>query len=174
MSDDTGDADDNDKKSDTRRRLRSIPTSRFARGLKVAKLTASVGASALGGKVATLFANAAEKEIKTLMGQVRQAQKIADTLSQMKGAAMKLGQILSLHGEHLFPKEVVEVLARLQSQSDEMDFGEIRKVLTRELGPRLDVAHDPRLEAISERPIASASIGQVHKATAVVGGKKQA
>ncbi|MBI3543847.1 MAG: AarF/ABC1/UbiB kinase family protein [Deltaproteobacteria bacterium] len=164
--------DDSTPDSKKRRTLRSIPTSRFSRGLRVARLTASVGASALGGKVATMFSNAAEKELKTLMGQVRQAQKIADTLSQMKGAAMKLGQILSLHGEHLFPKEVVEVLSRLQSQSDEMDFSEIRKVLTRELGGKLDGAADPRLDEISERPIASASIGQVHRARAVVGGKK--
>lgn len=155
-----------DENEDTKRKtLRSIPTTRLARGLKMAKLTASVGAGALGSKVATLLASGAEKQAKTLLGQIKQAQKIADTLSQMKGAAMKLGQILSLHGEHLFPKEVVDVLSRLQGQSDEMDFSEIEKVLKSELGEKLG----RELVNVSRRPMASASIGQVHRATYVDG-----
>lgn len=140
--------------------IRSIPTSKLARGFKMASLTASVGASALTGKVAGLFSGAAEKELKNLLSQVKQAQKIADTLSQMKGAAMKLGQILSIHGEHLFPKEVVAVLAKLQGQSDQMEFARIEKVLVRELGPRLG----KELVDVSREPIAAASIGQVHRA----------
>ena len=140
--------------------LRSIPTSRFARGYRMAKLTAAVSAQALGGKMANLFGDVAEKQIKTLAGQVKQAKMIADTLSQMKGAAMKLGQILSIHGEHLFPKEVVEVLNKLQQHSDELEFGEIEKVLKKELGSKLGT----ELTDVSSTPIASASIGQVHRA----------
>ncbi|MEW6056083.1 MAG: AarF/ABC1/UbiB kinase family protein [Bdellovibrionota bacterium] len=140
-------------------RLKQIPTTRFARGMKIAKLTATVSAQALGGKMASLFSSKAEKEIERITTQVRQAQKIVEALSQMKGAAMKLGQILSIHGEHLFPREVVDVLARLQQNSDEMDFSEIEKVLKAELGEK----YERDLTQVSETPIASASIGQVHK-----------
>lgn len=160
-------ADQSNDDDKTKRRLNSIPTSRFARGFKMAKLTASVGASALGDQLAGLFSGSAEKELRNLMSQVKQAQKIADTLSQMKGAAMKLGQILSIHGEHLFPKEVVDVLAKLQGQSDEMAFAQIEKVLKAELGEKLG----RELVEISERPIASASIGQVHRALYKKDGK---
>ena len=141
--------------------LKKLPTSRFARGMKLARLTASVGASALTDKVASMFSAEAEKQALKLLSQVKQAQKIAQSLSEMKGAAMKLGQILSLHGEHLFPKEVTDVLARLQQSSDEMDFSVIEKVLITELGEN----YARQLNDISQAPMASASIGQVHQAT---------
>lgn len=140
--------------------IKNIPTSRFSRGLKLAKLTASVGAQALGDKMSQVFADAESKTAGKLASQIKQAQKIAAALSEMKGAAMKLGQILSLHGEHLFPKEVTEILSRLQQSSDEMDFSQIEKVLISELGP----AYAEKLKELSPTPMASASIGQVHRA----------
>lgn len=147
--------------------LKNIPTGRFARGFKLAKLTASVGAGALGEKLSSIFADSEAKDSNRLASQVKQAQKITQALSQMKGAAMKLGQILSMHGEHLFPKEVTEVLALLQQSSDEMEFEQIEKVLINELGD----SYALKLKELSKKPIASASIGQVHRAVHASSGK---
>lgn len=80
-------------------------------------------------------------------------------LGQLKGTAMKVGQTLSMYGEHLLPKEVNEVLKKLQQEAPPLDFTRLREVLKEELGPeKLN-----ELE-IEETPFASASIGQVHKA----------
>lgn len=147
--------------------LKNIPTSRFARGFKLAKLTASVGAGALTDKLSSMFSDAETKDAGRLASQIKQAQKITQALSQMKGAAMKLGQILSMHGEHLFPKEVTDVLALLQQSSDEMEFSQIEKVLVSELG----ADYATRLKDLSQKPIASASIGQVHKALHAPSGR---
>jgi predicted unusual protein kinase regulating ubiquinone biosynthesis (AarF/ABC1/UbiB family) len=140
--------------------IRKIPTGRISRSVRLARLTASVGVSTLGEKIGGVFAGAAGREAKRVASQVRQAKKVAEALSEMKGAAMKLGQILSIHGEHLFPKEVSQVLAMLQQSSDELDFDEIERVVKRELGAR----YGKQLIGLSRKPIAAASIGQVHSA----------
>jgi predicted unusual protein kinase regulating ubiquinone biosynthesis (AarF/ABC1/UbiB family) len=128
--------------------------------MKLARLTASVGAQALGDKMVGMFASKAERKVANLASQIKQAQKIADALSQMKGAAMKLGQILSIQANHLFPKEVVDILARLQQHSDQVEFETIERVLQEELKDKLGTT----LFDVSPEPIAAASIGQVHKA----------
>jgi predicted unusual protein kinase regulating ubiquinone biosynthesis (AarF/ABC1/UbiB family) len=71
---------------------------------------------------------------------------------------MKAGQLLSMELRDVLPPEVIEVLSQLQSSGATVDFGEIRAVLERELGEKLI-----QLE-VSEAPLASASIGQVHRA----------
>lgn len=89
--------------------------------------------------------------------RVQQAKILAESLSQLKGAAMKVGQLLSLDSSDLLPPEVIEVLSQLQNKAEPTSFKEIEPVLKRDLSP----------EAIKElhiEPIAfsAASIGQVH------------
>lgn len=97
---------------------------------------------------------------KTLALRVRQARVIAENLSQLKGAAMKAGQFLSVDAADLLPPEALEVLAKLQNEAEPLPFEAILGVLRDDLGDeRL-----ARLEALEARPAASASIGQVHRA----------
>ena len=88
------------------------------------------------------------------------AKRLADTLADLRGAAMKLGQILSLQGEDLLPPEIAEVLASLRNQGYVMPEPQVRQVLTSELGP--DWAD--HFAEFDFDPIAAASIGQVHAA----------
>lgn len=92
------------------------------------------------------------------------AERIADVLGEMKGAAMKIGQLLSLVDVDL-PPEVRdayhEALAKLRDQAPPMDSDAIVGVLTRSLG-------DPPervFASFDTEPLAAASIGQVHAAT---------
>mgnify|MGYP001570233842 CR=1 FL=1 len=142
------------------RGLKKIPTSRFARARKLSGLTARLGAAALGEKFASAFKNKVVAAADKRLHHVNQARKIVAELSRMKGAAMKLGQMVSLHGEHFFPKEVVEILSTLQGESQFMEWPAMERVIASELGADFR----KRLLDFSKQPIAAASIGQVHRA----------
>lgn len=87
-----------------------------------------------------------------------QVLKAVDNLSRLKGAPMKIGQMLSLH-EDLLPPEITSIFKLLQSEAKPLPFPQMRAILEEDLGSRLDM-----LERIDETPFASASIGQVHAA----------
>lgn len=93
-----------------------------------------------------------------LAKRMEQAQELVNTLSQMKGAAMKVGQLLSLDAADIFPPEVAKVLAQLQSDATALPFSEIEKILIAEFGETLYQSIE-----IEKMPLAAASIGQVHR-----------
>jgi predicted unusual protein kinase regulating ubiquinone biosynthesis (AarF/ABC1/UbiB family) len=86
------------------------------------------------------------------------AQRLARRLSQMRGAAMKLGQLLSLESADILPREFSDALATLRSSADTMPVAQLRRVLGREYGK----GWEARFERFDFEPIAAASIGQVH------------
>ena len=80
-------------------------------------------------------------------------------LTELGPSFVKLGQILSTRAD-LLPPEIIEELQRLQDDVPPVPFAQVKPVLERELGASLDELY----EAFDERPLASASIGQVHRA----------
>jgi predicted unusual protein kinase regulating ubiquinone biosynthesis (AarF/ABC1/UbiB family) len=90
------------------------------------------------------------------------AERLATRLANMRGAAMKLGQILSLQGEEMLPREFAQALAVLQSQAAPMPERQLRGVLGREYGK----GWEKRFQSFEMEPTAAASIGQVHRAVA--------
>ncbi|MDQ7734427.1 AarF/ABC1/UbiB kinase family protein [Halomonas sp. SpR1] len=80
-------------------------------------------------------------------------------LSELKGPAMKLAQIMS-QWDDLLPPDLAEELARLQRQAEPMPWPKIREALVQQYG---DIDH--YFSEVEERPFASASMGQVHRAT---------
>src|SRR5690606_17538337 len=84
---------------------------------------------------------------------------IAETLGEMKGAVMKVGQIASQYKD-VFPPEVATALEKLQKDAPPMPYGQIRAQVERELEapiPELFIQDE-------EARFAAASIGQVHRA----------
>jgi aarF domain-containing kinase len=98
----------------------------------------------------------ASGRIKT---RIEQAKIIANNLSQLKGAAMKAGQLLSLDAGDYLPPEAIEILSKLQASADPISYDLIQQVLKEDLGP----VRVSQFSSIEARPAAAASIGQVHK-----------
>ncbi len=90
---------------------------------------------------------------------VQTAQEAAALMGNMKGVAMKVGQIVSFASDSL-PEEAQRALRTLQRDAPPMAFGVVRQVLEAELGGDLG----RRFAHVEERPLAAASIGQVHRA----------
>lgn len=95
----------------------------------------------------------------------RRAERLARRLASMRGAAMKLGQLLSLEGDDLLPPEFSGALAVLRATADTMPASQVRRVLGRAWGR----GWQQRMRSFDFEPIAAASIGQVHAAVAADG-----
>ena len=97
---------------------------------------------------------------------------LASTLCRMRGAALKLGQMLSIQDENIFPKEFTQALEKVREGADRMPLHQLKDVLNEELGEKWsytegnDVdedADDPSVFSYFEEiPVAAASLGQVH------------
>lgn len=135
----------------------STPGKRF---MKLASMTASIATKTVSNSIRNFNADEDQKnEARSKLFQDIGVQ-IADTLGEMKGAVMKVGQIASQYKD-IFPPEVAKAIAKLQRQAPAMPFAEIKQQVEKELGQPLNksFAH------FDEQPFAAASIGQVHKAT---------
>ena len=135
----------------------STPGRRF---MKLAGMTASIASKTVSNKIRNFNADEDQKnEARSKLFQDIGLQ-IADTLGEMKGAVMKVGQIASQYKD-IFPPEVSNAISKLQRQAPPMPFSEIKKQVEKELGKPLDQI----FKHFEEQPFAAASIGQVHKAT---------
>lgn len=87
------------------------------------------------------------------------AQRLAGGLSRMRGAALKLGQMLSIQDETVIPKPVLEALERVRQGADVMPVWQLERVLDEQLGH----GWREKVERFDDEPVAAASIGQVHR-----------
>lgn len=133
-------------------------TSRTGRFFKLAGMTASVAGQVAGQRARRLLGGEHSEDARSEQ-YTRMAGQIVDTLGELKGAVMKVGQIASQTQDFL-PKEFSEALEKLQREAPPMPFEVIATQLEAELGAPLG----ERFEYVQQTPYASASIGQVHRA----------
>src|SRR4051794_23478893 len=141
-----------------------IPTSRVRRSAKVGRLAASQTAKQLGTKAANIARSDDAANAALEKRQVEAAEQIVAALGTMKGAAMKLGQVMSFLDVGLVPEEYREEFQRklgeLRDAAPKVRFDDMRKVIESDLEEPIGEAFD----AFDEDPIAAASIGQVYRA----------
>jgi len=137
----------------------AVPESRWSRSLHLGRLAGEL----LAGAVATSAGHLARGERPSWAGSLLtpgNAQRLTERLAQMRGAVMKVGQMLSMDGRGVLPEPVAELLARLRDQAYAMPATQLADVLEREYGS----GWHQRFKQFSFAPIAAASIGQVHRA----------
>jgi predicted unusual protein kinase regulating ubiquinone biosynthesis (AarF/ABC1/UbiB family) len=132
-------------------------TSSVGRSIKLGGLVGRVGASMLGRRLTDIGRSDDERRQREARNLIRNAHRVVATLGEMKGAAMKVGQMLSLQ-EGLLPPEVAEVLAGLQQQAPKVPSEVMRFEVEGALG---DV--DAHFAHLDQEAFAAASIGQVHR-----------
>lgn len=140
--------------------MSKIPTSLFGRGTKILGMAARAAITEASLKLKNW-----EDENDKLKARVKLAGDLVKTLSELKGASMKVGQLLSLDAGDYLPPEILKVLETLQSKSTFLPWAQVEEILKKELGDKYY-----RLKAVSREPIAAASIGQVH--SAVIDGRR--
>jgi predicted unusual protein kinase regulating ubiquinone biosynthesis (AarF/ABC1/UbiB family) len=153
-----------DEKKRTARRESRVPVSRTGRLLRMG-LTA--GTMAVGGLTEGLrrATGKATGTATSVLLSGANATRLAKRLAHMRGAAMKLGQLLSMESSHLLPPEFSEALSVLRASADIMPQTQVKRLLGREYGK----GWESRFAQFEFEPAASASIGQVHRAVAADG-----
>ncbi|HQR54581.1 MAG TPA: AarF/ABC1/UbiB kinase family protein [Burkholderiaceae bacterium] len=138
-----------------------VPQSRLGR---LARLGLAAGELAVGGALQGLRRLGRGNEAEPMFS-VATARRLVERLANLRGAAMKLGQLISLESEGLLPPELAQALESLRSQAAPMPLAQLRRVLGRAYG----TGWEQRFARFDETPIASASIGQVHRARTIDG-----
>ena len=150
-----------------------IPTSRVGRTARIGSLAAGQAIKQAGTQLTNVARSEDGKRAALERRHIEAAEQIVDALGHMKGAAMKLGQVMSFLDVGLVPEDYREEfqrkLGKLRDAAPTVTFKDMRKVIEQELdAPLGDV-----FEEFDEEPIAAASIGQVYRAT-LHGGRRVA
>jgi predicted unusual protein kinase regulating ubiquinone biosynthesis (AarF/ABC1/UbiB family) len=145
--------------SDTDERGKAIPSSRLSRLGVFGKLATGV-AGGVAAEAARRVASGQRPQLRDLILTPANANRVAEQLSHLRGAAMKLGQMISMDAGDILPPELTTILSRLRNNAYRMPPQQLQAVLAKEWGE----GWRRRFQRFEAGPMAAASIGQVHKA----------
>ncbi len=138
----------------------AVPSGRFSRFARFGGLATGVAGGMLVNG-ARQIAQGKRPSISELLLTPANAIKVTNQLSQLRGAAMKIGQLMSMDAGEMLPPELSDILGTLRAEAQHMPRGQLHAVLNRNWGK----GWEGRFEHFGFAPIAAASIGQVHRAT---------
>lgn len=137
-------------------RSSKVPSSRIARLMHYGSLGAGLAWGAAGSYIR---GESVGGEGKQFMSDDN-VRRLVDKLSTMRGAALKLGQFMSIQDSNLLPEQIEQVMLRVQNSAHYMPQWQMEKVMRQDLGENWRDG----FEEFEDVPFASASIGQVHSA----------
>jgi aarF domain-containing kinase len=139
--------------------LRPVPVGAFRRLRVLGTLPAEIGAAYLFHWLRGWFKDADENQRLLAETHWRTALRVLDSMSFLRGAAMKMGQMLANFPD-ILPDAFVETLERLHFDAPPMHWSLLQEMVHNELGDDVD----NRFASFDKRAFAAASLGQVHRA----------
>ncbi|GMI66678.1 ABC transporter 1 [Hibiscus trionum] len=147
-----------------RSRERKVPATPFSRAFGFAALGAGLAWGTVQESAKRLVygspnSNEKQSAVSPFLSE-KNAERLALALCRMRGAALKVGQMLSIQDESLVPAPILTALDIVRQGADVMPRSQLNQVLDAELGP----GWSTKLTSFDYEPLAAASIGQVHRA----------
>jgi len=139
---------------------RAVPSGRLARVGAFGRIAGGVAGNVLSEGARRLAAGERPK-LSELMLTPANVTRVTDQLAHLRGAAMKLGQMISMDAGDVLPPELTTILSRLRDRANHMPPQQLQTVLAAHWGKDWR----RRFKRFGATPIAAASIGQVHRAT---------
>mmetsp|Transcript_16051 Transcript_16051/g.35727 ORF Transcript_16051/g.35727 Transcript_16051/m.35727 type:complete len:610 (-) Transcript_16051:63-1892(-) len=135
-----------------------VPSTRVGRAFGFASLGVGLAAGTVAEAASRILGSNTNNEHSYVTSDAN-ADRLASHLCRMRGAALKLGQMLSMQDEAFLAPPLARALARVRGSADAMPKYQLDSVLMQELGPEWR----EKLKDFEDLPFAAASIGQVHR-----------
>lgn len=139
----------------------AVPGGRGSRLARLGWMATGIAGSMMA-QGARQLAQGKRPKISELLLTPTNVRRVAEQLAKLRGAAMKVGQLVSMESGDLLPPALSEILARLRSDARAMPKAQLLSVLDANWGK----GWSKQFSHFSFTPMAAASIGQVHRATA--------
>ncbi|KAK5904323.1 hypothetical protein CesoFtcFv8_005901 [Champsocephalus esox] len=148
------------QKLSDRARERKVPATRISRLANFGGLAVGLGIGAIAEVAKQSFGGKQKGDAlldSPLLSEAN-AERIVNTLCKVRGAALKIGQMLSIQDNSFINPQLQKIFERVRQSADFMPTWQMNKVLEEELGP----GWRDKLSSFEDKPFAAASIGQVH------------
>uniref|UniRef100_A0A667XY48 Coenzyme Q8B n=1 Tax=Myripristis murdjan TaxID=586833 RepID=A0A667XY48_9TELE len=145
------------QKLSDRARERKVPATRISRLVNFGGLAVGLGLGAIAEVAKQSLGEMGALLDSPLLSEAN-AERIVNTLCKVRGAALKIGQMLSIQDNSFINPQLQKIFERVRQSADFMPIWQMNKVLDEELGAKWR----EKLSSFEDKPFAAASIGQVH------------
>ncbi|XP_008290384.1 atypical kinase COQ8B, mitochondrial isoform X2 [Stegastes partitus] len=150
------------QKLSERAKERKVPATRISRLVNFGGLAVGLGLGAIAEVAKQSMGGKHKGEMSALLDSPflseANAERIVSTLCKVRGAALKIGQMLSIQDNSFINPQLQKIFERVRQSADFMPAWQMSKVLEEDLGP----GWREKLSIFEDKPFAAASIGQVH------------